>query len=107
MIVLLDTAPHPELVEEGMVRELINRFQRLRKKAGLVPTDHVRMRYRVTSDPYGVDLGSLVAGRQDLFVAALRGSVEEAGEVATDEDVILEEEQAVGNVVMMLQLARV
>ncbi|KAK4233624.1 isoleucyl-tRNA synthetase [Achaetomium macrosporum] len=106
MIVLLDVAPHPELVEEGLVRELINRFQRLRKKAGLVPTDEVHMRQRVISDPEGVGFGELVAARQDMFVATLRGRVEEAGEGVDQADIILEEEQAVGNVVVMLQLAR-
>lgn len=107
MIVLLDAAPHPELVEEGLVRELINRFQRLRKKAGLVPTDEVYMRQRVISDPEGVGFGELVAARQDMFVAALRGTVEEAGEGGGKQaDIILEEEQAVGNAVVMLQLAR-
>lgn len=73
MVVLLDVAPHPELVEEGLVRDLISRFQRLRKKAGLVPTDEVCMRQRVVSDPDGVGFGSVVAARQDMLVAALRG----------------------------------
>lgn len=106
LIVLLDTAPHPELVEEGLVRDLINRFQRLRKKAGLVPTDDVHMRYRVDSDPDGVDFGSLVAARQDMFVAALRGKVEEALDVVDEKAIILEEEQAVGNAAVVLQLAK-
>jgi isoleucyl-tRNA synthetase len=104
MVVLLDVAPHPELVEEGLVRDLISRFQRLRKKAGLVPTDEVCMRQRVVSDPDGVGLGDVVAARQDMFVAALRGGVEEAQE---EGEVIMEEEQALGNLVVMLQVARV
>ena len=108
MIVLVDVAPHPELAEEGLVRELISRFQRLRKKAGLVPTDEVCMRYGVVADPDGVGLGSLVAARQDMFVAALRGRVEEAREgVVAEGSIILEEEQAIGSVVVSLQLARV
>jgi isoleucyl-tRNA synthetase len=107
MIVLLDAAPHPELVQEGLVREFINRFQRLRKKAGLVPTDEVHMRQRVISDPEGAGLGEVVAARQDMIVAALRGMIEEAVEGVVDPaDVILEEEQAVGNAVVILQLAR-
>jgi isoleucyl-tRNA synthetase len=108
LIVLLDTAPHPELVEEGVVRELINRFQRLRKKAGLVPTDEVHMRYRVESDPDGVGFASLVASRQEMFEAALRGRVEEIGALVDEQDVqvLLEERQEVGNAVVVLQLAR-
>ena len=73
-----------------------------------MPTDEVCMRQRVISDPDGVGLGSLVAARQDMFVAALRGSVEEAREGMIGEgNIILEEERSVGNVVVMLQLARV
>ncbi|KAK4156975.1 isoleucyl-tRNA synthetase [Chaetomidium leptoderma] len=109
MVVLLDIAPHPELVEEGLMRDLISRFQRLRKRAGLMPTDEVCMRQRVISDPDGVGLGSMVAERQDMFITALRGRVEEARgeeEVVGEGDIILEEEQAVGNLVVMLQLAR-
>lgn len=51
MIVLLDTTPHPELVDEGLARGIINQFQRLRKKAGLVPTDEVHMRYPRRLEP--------------------------------------------------------
>ncbi|KAL2199477.1 tRNA synthetases class I-domain-containing protein [Corynascus similis CBS 632.67] len=107
MIVLLDATPHSELVEEGLVRELINWFQRLRKKAGLVPTDEVHKRLRVISDPEGVGFGELVTTRQDMFVAALRGRVEEAEEGVEQADIILEEEQAVGDAVVMLQIARI
>ncbi|KAK3374906.1 putative Isoleucyl-tRNA synthetase [Podospora didyma] len=103
MVVLLDFAPHPELVQEGMLRELVSLFQRLRKKAGLAPTDEVRVRQRVVSDPDGIGLGKLVAARQDLFVAALRGNVEEARDEEGGE-IVLEEEQLVENAVVMLQL---
>ena len=90
------------------MRDFVNRFQRLRKKAGLAPSDEVCMRQRVLSDPDGVGLSSLVAARQDMFVTALRGKVEEAREeVVSEDDVILEEEQAVGNLVVRLQLARI
>lgn len=107
-IVLLDLSPHPELFEERLVRESISLFQRLRKKAGMMPTDEVCMRHRVISDPDGVGLGSLVAARQDMFVAALRGRVEEAREEVVGEGaIIVEEEHAVENIVVMLQLARI
>ncbi|KAK4145071.1 isoleucyl-tRNA synthetase [Dichotomopilus funicola] len=103
MIVLLDTAPHLELVEDGLVRELINRFQRLRKKAGLVPTNDVLMRYRVISDPDGVGFNGLVSTRREMFEAALRGVVDE---VTGGEDVIAEEKQGFAGAVIMLQLAK-
>ncbi len=44
MTVALDTNLTPELVAEGLVRELVNRVQRMRKAAGLEPTDRIVLR---------------------------------------------------------------
>ncbi|KXX74756.1 Isoleucine--tRNA ligase, cytoplasmic [Madurella mycetomatis] len=106
MIVLLDVASRPELVEEGLAREIVNRFQRLRKKAGLAPTDEVHMRYVVVSDPYDVGIGQIVASRQEMFMAALRGKLDDVKEEVAGKSVIVEEEQTVGDVVLRLQLVR-
>jgi isoleucyl-tRNA synthetase len=46
-MVLLDAFAYPELAQEGLAREVLNRIQRLRKRAGLVPTDDVQVSYRV------------------------------------------------------------
>ena len=51
---MLDTKRYPELEQEGIAREIINRVQRLRKKAGLLPTDDIRMYYRLINDPENV-----------------------------------------------------
>ena len=47
---LLDLARDDSLVEEYLAREFINRVQRLRKKAGLNPTDVVNVNWKVVSD---------------------------------------------------------
>lgn len=47
VIVLLDAHAYPELAQEGLAREVLNRIQRLRKSAGLVPTDDVQVAYSV------------------------------------------------------------
>lgn len=103
IIVLLDTAPHPELAEEGIARDIITRIQKMRKKAGLVPTDDVRMEYSVVSKGEEVDVEAVVKNREPLFRAALRGPLEgikEGGEV------LLEEEQIVGELTLLLRLAK-
>ncbi|KAF2149243.1 isoleucyl-tRNA synthetase [Myriangium duriaei CBS 260.36] len=46
-MVLLDCNAYEELAREGLARELVNRVQRLRKRAGLVPTDDVRLGLRL------------------------------------------------------------
>ncbi|KAK5114127.1 hypothetical protein LTR62_002697 [Meristemomyces frigidus] len=62
VMVILDSFAYPELAQEGLAREVLNRVQRLRKRAGLVPTDDVRLVYSV--------LGSAAA-------AAATGNAEE------------------------------
>ena len=103
VIVLLDTAPHPELAEEGIARDIITRIQKMRKKAGLVPTDDVRMEYSVVSKGEEVDVEAVVKNREPLFRAALRGPLEAVKEGA---EVLLEEEQIVGELTLLLRLAR-
>lgn len=103
IIVLLDTAAHPELAEEGIARDIITRIQKMRKKAGLVPTDDVRMEYSVVSKGEEVDIETVVKNREPLFRSALRGPLEgikEGGEV------LLEEEQVVGELTLLLRLAK-
>ena len=105
-IVLLDAAPHPELVDEGIARELINRVQRLRKKAGLVPTDDVRMEYSVRENPTSLDVDSAVSSQRRLFEASLRGMLEKSGEQSASKAVILEEENTVGDLTLLLRLLK-
>ncbi|ROT37687.1 isoleucyl-tRNA synthetase [Sodiomyces alkalinus F11] len=107
VIILLDTDVSAEdLVYEGLAREVINRVQRLRKKAGLVPTDEVHMQYDVTANPENVDLDKVLDTKEELFVNALRGTLQPL-EGASGESVILEEEQTIGALRMMLRLARI
>ena len=35
ILVMLDTTPDPEMIEEGIAREVVNRVQKFRKSAGL------------------------------------------------------------------------
>lgn len=47
IVVLLDVLPDKSLVDRGFAREFINRIQKLRKKAGLVPTDIISVEYYI------------------------------------------------------------
>ncbi|KAJ1958694.1 isoleucine--tRNA ligase [Linderina pennispora] len=53
VVVLLETELHDDLLLEGQAREVINRVQRMRKKAGLQAVDDVVYYYEITSDPEG------------------------------------------------------
>ncbi|CRL07911.1 CLUMA_CG020964, isoform A [Clunio marinus] len=48
VLVLLNMKPNQELVDEGTAREIINRIQKLKKKAKLIPTDPVIITYETS-----------------------------------------------------------
>jgi len=50
LTVALDPVLTPELVEEGMAREFVNRVQNLRKDAGLQVTDRIRLQFHTASE---------------------------------------------------------
>ncbi len=106
-IVLLDTVPHPELLDEGLARDLINRIQKMRKKAGLVPTDDIRMQYDVVSNLDNIDVNRVVSSRQSLITNSLHGGLEKTSETVLMESIILEEEHAIGNLTLILRLVKI
>uniref|UniRef100_A0A0A9VWV1 Isoleucine--tRNA ligase, cytoplasmic n=1 Tax=Lygus hesperus TaxID=30085 RepID=A0A0A9VWV1_LYGHE len=57
--ILLDITPDEEMLAEGTAREVINRVQKLRKKAHLVPTDEIEVYYVV--NPQTSDLTRIAA----------------------------------------------
>ncbi|RMZ75327.1 hypothetical protein DV737_g5335, partial [Chaetothyriales sp. CBS 132003] len=102
VITILDTAIYPELAQEGLAREIINRVQQLRKKAGLKPTDDVKMEFHVKSDPDKVGLEEVFESQGKYIEKALRRPLDkhvatvDGGEIPVNgvkEDVIVEEEQ--------------
>ncbi|KAF5300355.1 hypothetical protein FQR65_LT00975 [Abscondita terminalis] len=50
VVVLLDVTPDDSMQEEGIAREIINRIQKLRKKAHLVPTDEITVFYEASDE---------------------------------------------------------
>lgn len=108
VIVLLDSTLYPELMDTGLARELINRVQRLRKKAGLVPTDDVIMEYRVLNNAANVDIKGAIQQNDELIRNAIRGDLKESEvETADEQKLIMEETQEVNNVTLLLRLLRI
>jgi len=50
VVILLDTTPDQSMLDEGIAREIINRIQKLRKKAKLVPTQDITIVCEVLCD---------------------------------------------------------
>lgn len=125
IMILLDAFAYPELAQEGLMREVLNRVQRLRKRAGLVPTDDVKLAYAVLA-PTGADgeveksgdeaaaaegtrlenervIEEMFAQRADAFTkAASKGVIKDDGSPA-----VLEEETDVKDVRLLLKLLKV
>lgn len=115
VLTILDTELYPELVREGVAREIINRVQQLRKRAKLVPTDDVKMEYKVLSDPEKIGLEEVFEGHGKAFEKALRRPLEKhvvtefGGEVSNGDDfgfVLAEEEQEVQKATFLLRLVK-
>ena len=112
VLTILDTALYEELQSEGLAREIVNRVQRLRKKAGLLPTDDIKMEYKVLQDPIGLE--QVFVKHANTFEKALRRPLDkvvttEVGKIQPGEDldkVILEEAQEVGEATFMLRLLK-
>ena len=113
VLTILDVEIYPGLAEEGLAREIINRVQRMRKKAGLVPTDDIKMEYHVKSDPDNVGLEQAFEKQALAIEKALRRPLDK--HVITDlepttngvkEEVIGEEDQEIQKAIFLLRLVK-
>ena len=112
VLTILDSTIYPELAKEGIAREIINRVQQLRKKAKLVPTDDVKMEYKVMTDPDNTNIEEVFQTHGKAFERALRRPLDKHivtkydGEIDGDETkkVIAEEEQEVQKATFLLRL---
>lgn len=104
VLTILDSEIYPELAQEGLVREVINRVQRLRKKAGLQATDDVKMEYQVLSDPDGIGLGQALTSQSSMVEKTLRRALEPVQTGMQTAQVIAEEKQEVQQATFLLRL---
>lgn len=105
VLIILDCELHAELAHEGIAREIINRVQRLRKKAGLQATDDVKMEYEVLADPETIGLAEVFGTQSAMLEKALRRPVEK-GAGSSGDGVIAEELQEVQNATFNLRLLK-
>ncbi|TGO86428.1 hypothetical protein BPOR_0304g00020 [Botrytis porri] len=106
VLTILDVELHADLADEALGREIINRVQRLRKKAGLQPTDDIKMEYKVLEDPSSIGLREAFTSQAQAIEKALRRPLNEAEGSAAEESVILEEEQEIQKATFSLRLLK-
>ncbi|XP_065333424.1 isoleucine--tRNA ligase, cytoplasmic [Cloeon dipterum] len=90
IIVLLDLKADQSMVEEGMAREVINRMQKLRKKAGLVPTDQVTIFYGVT--PKDSELERIIQSYLNFIENTVKMPIKPKAQL-TNANLIMDEKQ--------------
>ncbi|KAG6045625.1 Isoleucine--tRNA ligase, cytoplasmic [Claviceps sp. LM77 group G4] len=106
VLTILDSEIDPSLAQEGLAREVINRVQRLRKKAGLHATDDVKMDYQVLSDPDNIGLAQALASQSGMIEKTLRRSLDPFQKGAELERLIAEEKQEVQQATFILRLLK-
>lgn len=112
VLTILDCEIYPELKSEGLAREIINRVQRLRKKAGLQPTDDIKMEYKVLADPEGLGIEEVFVNQSQQLEKALRRPIDKhevtvvGGEAPKEQEkgFIAEEVQEVQAATFLLRL---
>lgn len=103
-LVLLDTTPSEELQAEGLAREVVNRIQRLRKKARLVPTDEVTV-WLAVGDTTS-QLAQIVASHTQFIETTSRTPCKVAGVEAVTGEVVIQEKCPVKECDLVLTLTR-
>ena len=114
VLTILDADIYPELAKARVAREIVNRVQKLRKKANLVPTDDIKMEYHVKEDPEEIGLAEVFETHGQTFEKALRRNldkhivIEGDGDIPKDkkEEVIISEEQEIQKASFLLRLVR-
>ena len=66
----MDITPDQEMLDEGVLRDIVNRIQRLRKEFKIVPTDDIVVYYQVT--PAGADLDKLLQKSEEFLVSNIK-----------------------------------
>lgn len=105
VVVRLDIQIHPDLQGEWLARELTNRVQKLRKKAGLQAIDDINVFYRF-EEGSGSELLAAIEGNAEIITRTIGGLPVDVKERKETSEVLIEEEQEVADVKFMLYLAR-
>ncbi|KII92817.1 hypothetical protein PLICRDRAFT_486212 [Plicaturopsis crispa FD-325 SS-3] len=102
VVVRLDIQVHPDLLGEWLTRELVNRIQKLRKKAGLQATDDVDVFYSF-EEGSGADLLAAMKEHKEYIERSVRNVPLDAKN-RKGGTVLIEEEQEVADVKFVLSL---
>ncbi|GBP07755.1 Isoleucine--tRNA ligase, cytoplasmic [Eumeta japonica] len=90
VLVLLDVSPDQEMLDEGFAREIINRVQKLRKKAHLVPTDDVNVYYYVNKTS---DIIRIISSHREFIESTVKAPLLPIEQITPSKCIIIDETQ--------------
>jgi isoleucyl-tRNA synthetase len=105
VVIRLDIQIHADLQGEWLARELTNRVQKLRKKAGLKATDDVDVFYQF-GEELGADLVSAIQANTEVIRKTIGSVPTDVKGKRKDAEIIVEEEQEIDDTKFMLYLAK-
>ncbi|CAG8657260.1 6647_t:CDS:10, partial [Funneliformis mosseae] len=105
VLILLDVQVYQDLQEEGCAREIVNRVQRLRKKAGLHPFDPVLMYYKFTKD-IDNQIEKVLKSQSDFIIKVLKRPLLPVSEKSEGGEIIIEEEQEINESTFILSFIK-
>jgi len=100
ILVLLDITPDQSMLDEGLAREVINRIQKLRKKAKLVPTEHITVYYSCPAS-----LQRIITEYSDFIFSTIKQPLQH-GPVPATQEVVTSESAKVKADALELSLVR-
>ena len=80
ILVLLDVLEYPELVDEGIAREVVSRVQKMRQAAGLSPTDAITVTHKLLPGKKNEDLARVLSSHAALIAESLSATFNEVCE---------------------------
>ncbi|XP_015515229.2 isoleucine--tRNA ligase, cytoplasmic [Neodiprion lecontei] len=105
ILILLDVTPDETMQHEGVAREIINRVQKLRKKAHLVPSDEAIVYYEI--EDLSSNLAAVAVSYKSFIEGITKTPQKNIAEMSPDDDIIIQEEQKVKGVNLKLVLTKV
>lgn len=103
VLILLDVTSDEAMHNEGMAREVINRVQKLRKKAQLVPSDEAVVYYEIDASS---NLARVVVSHKEFIESATKTPQRDMTELPSDAVRIIEEMQKIKDTDMRLVLIK-
>lgn len=100
-LILMDISPDSSMQNEGVAREIINRIQKLRKKAHLVPTDEISVFYKTEGD-----INKVAIEYKEFIEGTIKAQLKSLNERKATDQLIIEETQKIKECTLYIALTK-